>query len=177
MTMRARLLLDLSLFGALLLAYNPAWTHIALHEWLCVVVIAPLLVHFIVNWEMTMRIVRRFSAIVRATPRVNLVIDGALFVAAVTVTLSGFMVSQVVARAFGIVVIPASIWVQTHSISADATIALLLVHFALHWKWIVNAARRLSGPVPVAAKAADPVSALRVATGRLTVPTYTQGER
>ena len=177
MTMRARLLLDLSLFGALLLAYNPAWTGIALHEWLCVAVVAPLLVHIIVNWDMTMRIVRRFSALVRATPRVNLVVDGALFVAAVTVTVSGFMVSQVVARAFGIVVIPTSIWVQTHSLSADATIALLLVHFALHWKWIANAARRLSRPAPSATGAADPVAALRVATDHLTMPTFTRGER
>ena len=54
MTARARLWLDLALFGALFLAYNPAWTRIAVHEWLSVVTIVPLLFHVIVNWDQTL---------------------------------------------------------------------------------------------------------------------------
>ncbi len=101
MSARARLWLDLALFGALFLAYNPAWTRIAVHEWLSVIIIVPLLFHVIVNWDQTLAIMRRFAEIVRATPKVNLVVDAALFVAGVTVMLSGLFVSQYVLRAVG----------------------------------------------------------------------------
>ena len=171
MTIKSRLYLDLALFGALLLAYNPAWTGLAVHEWLCVAAIVPLLFHVIINWDQTLQILRRFAAIVRAMPKVNLVVDAGLFVAAVTVTVSGFMVSQAVAGALGISITPTALWIRVHSIGADATIALLLVHFVLHWRWIVNAARRLGRPSAAAQRAADPLTPVRLATRRLaTVP-------
>ena len=81
MTARARLWLDLALFAALFLGYNPAWTGLAVHEWLCVIAIVPLLFHVIINWDQTLQILRRFAEIVRATPKVNLIVDAALFVA------------------------------------------------------------------------------------------------
>jgi hypothetical protein len=167
MSARARLYLDLALFGALFVAYNPAWTGLAVHEWLSIAAIVPLLFHVIINWDQTLRILRRFAAIARATPKVNLIVDGVLFVAAVTVMLSGLMVSQAVAGALGIAIVPTALWASVHSISADATIMLLLVHFALHWKWIVNAARRLGRPARLAREASDPVAAIRMATRRL----------
>ena len=165
MSARARLWLDLALFGALFLAYNPAWTGVAVHEWLCVVVIVPLLFHVIVNWDMTLAILRRFGEKLRATPKVNLVVDVALFIVAVTAMLSGLLISQSVARVFGVVIMPDSLWVSTHSWSADATILLLLVHFALHWRWIVNASQKLVRRS--SSRVDDPVAAVRMATRRL----------
>ena len=146
MTARARLWLDLALFAALFIGYNPAWTGIAVHEWLCLIAVVPLLFHVIINWDQTLKILSRFAEIVRATPKVNLVVDAALFVAAVTVMLSGLLISQSVMRAVGITIAPSALWVSTHSWSADATILLLLVHFALHWRWIVKTAGKLGRP-------------------------------
>jgi len=165
MSARARLWLDLALFGALFIAYNPAWTRIAVHEWLSVLVIVPLLFHVIINWDQTLKILSRFAAIVRAMPKVNIVVDAALFVAAVTVMLSGLLISQYVLRAVGLTIVPTSVWVTAHRWSADATIALLLVHFALHWRWIAKAAGKLGRPRRDAAD--DPILAIRVATRRL----------
>ncbi len=174
MTTRSRLYLDLALFGALFAAYNPAWTGLAVHEWLCVVAFVPLLFHIVVNWDQTLQILRRFAVIVRATPKVNLVVDAALFVAAVAVMLSGLLISQVVAGVAGVTILPSSLWMTVHSVSADLTIGLLLVHFVLHWKWIVNAAGKL-GRAPRAVRASsDPVAEIRLATRRLaTVPART----
>jgi hypothetical protein len=162
---RARLWLDLALFAALFLGYNPAWTGMAVHEWLCVITVVPLLFHVIINWDQTLKILRRFAEIVRTTPKINLVVDAALFVAGVTVMLSGLLISQSVAGTFGIAIVPSSLWVSTHSWSADATILLLLVHFALHWRWIANVAGKLGRSRPQAP--ADPVAAVRLATRRL----------
>ena len=146
MTSRSRLWLDLALFGALLVAYNPSWTGLALHEWLCAAAIAPLLLHLVINWDQTMAIARRFAEHLRQTPRLHLVVDSALFVSAVGVTLSGFMVSRAIAGALGLVFTPSALWISVHSFTADATIALLVVHFALHWKWITGVARRMARP-------------------------------
>jgi hypothetical protein len=144
MSQRSRLLLDLALFGALFVAYNPAWSGLAVHEWLCVVAFPALLFHLVVNWDQTLQVVRRLAERLRTMSKVNLVVDAALFVAAITVMLSGLLVSQHVAGVFGITIIPRTLWVTTHSWSADATMALLLVHAVLHWRWILKAAMRLS---------------------------------
>ncbi len=173
MTARVRLWLDLALFGTLFLGYNPAWTGIAVHEWLCVIAVVPLLFHVIINWDQTLRILERFAEIVRATPKVNLVVDAALFVVAVTVMLSGLLISQYVAKVVGLTVVPTSLWVTAHRWSADATIALLLVHFALHWRWIVKTAGKLGRPR--ANVADDPILAIRLATRRL--ETASRGEQ
>jgi hypothetical protein len=173
MTARARLWLDLTLFAALFIGYNPAWTGIAVHEWLCLIAIVPLLFHVIINWDQTLRVLSRFAEIVRATPKVNLVVDAALFVAGVTVMLSGLLVSQSVMKAVGIAVTPSALWASTHSWSADATILLLLVHFALHWRWIVKTAGKLGRPR--AAAEDDPILAIRLATRRL--ETSPRGEK
>lgn len=166
MTARARLWLDLALFGALFVAYNPAWTGIPVHEWLCLAALVPLLFHVVVNWDQTLAVLRRFAALVKTLPKVNLVVDAALFVASVTVMLSGLLVSQSVARAIGVTIVPDALWVSTHRWSADATVALLLVHFALHWRWIVNVAGRLGRPAGRRTPN-DPVAAVRLETRRL----------
>ena len=168
MTARARLWLDLALFAALFLGYNPAWTGIAVHEWLCVIAIVPLLFHVIINWDQTLQILRRFAEIVRATPKINLIVDAALFVAFVTAMLSGLLISQSVAGTVGITIAPSALWVSTHAWSADATILLLLVHFALHWRWIVKTAGKLGRPRRDVAD--DPIVAVRLATRRLETP-------
>ena len=170
MSARARLWLDLALFAALFVAYNPMWTGIAVHEWLCVIALVPLLFHVVINWNQTLQVLRRFAQRLRAMPKVNLVVDAALFVAFVTVMLSGLLVSQSVAGSLGVTIVPDSLWVSTHAWSADATILLLLVHFALHWRWIVNAAGKL-GRVRAQARETDPVVAIRLATRRLDATT------
>ena len=95
-------------------------------------------------------------------------VDIALFVTAVTVMLSGLLISQSVMKAVGITIAPSSLWVSMHSWSADATILLLLVHFALHWRWIVKTAGKLGRPRQNVAD--DPIVAIRLATRRLETP-------
>lgn len=145
MTPRARLILDLALFAVLLVAYNPSWTGLAIHEWLCAAAVVPLLFHVITNWDWVLRVVHRFGERLRTMPRVNLVVDAGLFAAAVSVMTSGLMVSRAIAGAVGLTFAPDATWARVHSWSADATVALLLVHFALHWRWVVSTARRLGG--------------------------------
>jgi len=139
MKVRDRLIIDVALFVALLVANNPAWTGIAVHEWLSIAIVVPLGLHLVINWEWTVRVTRRLLDRMLHMSALNLVVDAALFVSAVAVMLSGLMVSQAIAGALGMAAAPGALWAAVHSVSASATVGLLLVHFALHWRWIVRA--------------------------------------
>ena len=166
MSARARLWLDLALFGALFIAYNPAWTRIAIHEWLSVLVIVPLLFHVIINWDQTLRdpepVRRDRPGDAQGQP--------------------GRGRGPVRRRRDRDAERPAHLPVRRESGRPDdradvrcgsARTAgrptppslLLLVHFALHWRWIVKAAGKLGRPPRVTAD--DPILAIRMATRRL----------
>jgi len=173
MSVRGRLLLDLAMFGALLAAFNPGSTGLAWHEWLSVAVIVPLLYHLVINWDKVLRVMTTFAEKLWHGSRLDLVVDAALFVLAVTAMMSGLMVSQVVAPVLGVHLTPTSIWVSVHDWSADFTIVLLLVHTALHWRWIyrctLNFAGRIAGQGAPAPRPEDAVLAgLRRENRRLT---------
>jgi hypothetical protein len=56
--------------------------------------------------------------------------------------LSGIMISRSVMSVLGIQITASQTWRFLHSWSANLTLILVGVHFALHWKWIVSTFRR-----------------------------------
>jgi hypothetical protein len=144
MSTKSRLILDATLFAAFLLAYCPATTGISVHEWLSLALVIPALFHVIVNWDWVTRVVAAIAEKLRTRSALDLVVDGLLFVATVTVMLSGLMVSQVVSSVMGVTLVPTYTWHAAHSVSADAVVVLLLVHLALHWRRVIGAVGRLA---------------------------------
>jgi len=138
MSTRNRLLLDVALFAAIVIAYAPSATGISVHEWLALAIVVPTLLHLVLNWDWVVRSASKLIDRLSTVSRLNLVVDVALFVAAVTVTVSGFMVSQAISTALGISVTATALWASVHSFSADATMLLLFAHFALHAKWMAR---------------------------------------
>jgi len=162
MRTRTRLLLDLGLTAALVVAFNPAWSGIPVHQWLSIAVIAPLVVHLVVNWEWALRIVGRFFRKLLSVSRLNFVVDAALLVATVTVMLSGFMVSPALFVPFGMRFAVTTQWVVVHAWSANATMGLLAIHGVLHVKWALGAVRKLVAQ----RSSATALSGARVPVGR-----------
>ncbi len=146
MRARPRLFLDLALAAGLLLAFYPKWTGIPVHQWLSIAIIGPLALHFIVNWEWALRVARKFFAKLFSASRANFVVDCALMVSTVAVMLSGFMVSPQLLAPLGIHVTWTYSWHVVHLWSANATVALLVLHGALHWRWALGVARRMVAP-------------------------------
>ena len=141
MSARTRLLVDTVLLAAFVAAYYPFKTGLAIHEWLCLIVIIPSLVHLVVNWDWAQRAATKLFGRMRSTTRLNFAVDSALFVAVISAMLSGFLVSRVIGGALGYSASPLLIWHRVHSLSADATIVLALVHLGLHWRWVVRVVR------------------------------------
>ncbi len=136
MSTKNRVILDVALLAAIVVAYAPSLTGVSIHEWLSVAILVPSLVHLVLNWDWVVRFAKTTAERLRATTAVNAMVDVALFVAAVAVVLSGLVISQAVLPALGISLGATSIWYSLHSLSADATVVLMLVHFALHAKWM-----------------------------------------
>ena len=136
-----RLLIDVLLFAAIVAAYKPGATGFAVHEWLSVALTVPIFVHLVVNWDWVGRAGKALFRRLRRATRLNFAVDTLLFVATVTVMLSGFMVSRALAGAIGLPTDPEPIWYTVHSMSADATLAFAILHLVLHRRWIVRVIR------------------------------------
>jgi predicted small integral membrane protein len=135
------------LFVAIVIAAHPAWTGIGLHEWLAVIIVLPALYHLVINWDWVVRWGTKLLDKLKAVSRINFVVDVALFLACVTVMVTGIMVLPgVVPTTEGTVVL--GVWRGAHKFSSDATILLMLAHFLLHAEWMSDALARSFAPRP-----------------------------
>jgi len=148
MSARARPALDAGLFATFLVAFSPTVTGISVHEWLSLAIIVPALIHLVINTDWVIHTAANIAARLRRVSALTLLLDTVLFVATVTVMLSGLMVSQVIAAALGVGGTRSAIWHVAHSFSATATIVLLLTHLALHIPWAARTVHRLSTASP-----------------------------
>lgn len=138
---RNRLLLDIALFAAFVVASNPLWTGITLHAWFSAILLAPVLYHIAINWDWVWRTADRIFEKLKAASRVNFFLDVVLFVATVTLMLSGIVVLP------GVLVpdpnsLVDDVWRGVHAMSSDTVLVLLVVHLLLHAKWMWEAAVR-----------------------------------
>ncbi len=139
MSTRTNLWIDAAIFIGFLVALEPNLTGITIHEWLGVALGAALIVHAALHWDWVIEVAIRFLRRLFRASQLNFVVDLLLFTAFVLVMLSGIMISRSVLLVLGIRVAASSSWRFLHSWSADVTLILAGLHFALHWKWIVAA--------------------------------------
>ncbi|MCE5209056.1 MAG: DUF4405 domain-containing protein [Chloroflexi bacterium] len=142
MSKKTNLWVDATIFIAFLVAFEPNLTGETIHEWLSLALAATLIVHVVLHWDWIMKVGVQFFRKLFHTSRLNFVIDALLFVASVMLMLSGILISRSIVNVLGIQLNPSMVWRQLHSWSADVCLILVGLHFALHWKWIVDAVTR-----------------------------------
>lgn len=124
------------------LAALPALTTIPLHEWLGIAAFVVLAVHLVFGLGEAWSMARSADRSKRAARWGNLVVDVLLLIALSVCMVSGLLVSGTVLPTFGLFADGYYFWDPLHAASAKAMLALLVVHLALHARWIANAARR-----------------------------------
>ncbi|MFZ5809506.1 MAG: DUF4405 domain-containing protein [Chloroflexota bacterium] len=134
---------DALIFIAFLLAFEPALTGIAIHEWLSLAFWGTIVLHLFLHWQWVLQVTLRFFRKLFHSSRLNYLVDVALFIAFVMVMLSGILISRSVLPALGITLPHDRTWRFLHSWSADLMLFLVGLHFALHWKWIWNTFKRV----------------------------------
>ena len=142
MSTKTNLTLDIAIFSAFLVASNPALTGLAVHEWLGVSFAAVLITHLLFHWDWIANLTKTFFKKLMHVSRLNFVVDSLLFVAMTAAMLSGLMISRNVLPAFGVQLDASRAWRSIHSLSANASLIFVALHFALHWKWFVTNVQR-----------------------------------
>jgi hypothetical protein len=142
------LLLDTGLLLTLFLMYEVKATGEAIHEWLGVGIALVMIVHILLHWQWVLTVTQRFLTGLKAEPRVQYILNIGIFIGFTTIIFSGLMISRSILPIFGLQGSNSWFWKWLHIQSADITFMLAALHIALHWQWIVNAARRyLISPV------------------------------
>jgi len=140
---KSKACVNLLLFVSFALASLPQATGIAVHEWLSVLVLLPLMVHLLSDWQWIARTLRQLFGRLPSESRFNLIWDSLLFINVVVVIVSGLMISEAVVPLTGSTVEIDRFWTVIHDFSSNLILAMLGVHLALHWAWISNVTRRL----------------------------------
>ena len=138
---KTNLILDIAIFIAFLVAANPRLTGNTIHEWLSLSFAAAIVTHLLFHWKWLVKVTTTYFKNFFHQSRLNYVVDLLFFVAMTVVMFSGLMISKDILSSLGIQLDVSRSWKSIHSLSADASMILLGIHFALHWKWIVNSVK------------------------------------
>lgn len=145
---KTNLILDLTIFAAFLVIASPKLTGNTIHEWLGVAFGAAIVTHLLFHWKWLVEVTTKFFKNFFNQSRLNYVVDLLFFLVMTAALLSGLMISKDVMSYLGIQLDASRSWKTIHNLASDASVILLGIHFALHWKWIVtNFGRYIVNPV------------------------------
>lgn len=141
---KTNLLLDTGIFAAFLVAMEPRFSGIAVHEWLSLALAATIIVHLLLHWKWITGVAAQFFKKLWHSSRLKFVVDTLLFVTFIAVMMSGILISRSALPALGIQLGQEDgAWRMLHRLSADASVLLVGLHFALNWGWVASTVKRL----------------------------------
>lgn len=135
-------IVDVGLFAIFLLMMNVPLTGIAVHEWLGIGVGAALVVHLVQHGNWVSTNTDRLTSATSFKNRLNWVMMAVLFLAFVSIIVSGLVISEVALPWLGIQTAYSSFWLWLHLFSVNVVLLTTAFHLALHWKWITNSFSR-----------------------------------
>ncbi|MCB9420140.1 MAG: DUF4405 domain-containing protein [Ardenticatenaceae bacterium] len=136
------LIVDLAIVTGFLVSLQPHFTGMAIHEWLGVSLGGAFLLHILLHWRWLYATAGRFFGKLAQQSRINFILNLALLIDFTLITLSGILISEEVLPFLGLSGSHDMTWKWLHTTFADAAIWIVGLHIALHWKWVLNAARK-----------------------------------
>ena len=138
MSTKTNLIVDTTIFAGFLVMSNPHLTGNTIHEWLGVSFAAAIVTHLLLHWDWIVKIGREFFRKILHQAGLNFVVNTLFFIAMTGSLFSGLLISKDVMSFLGIQLDVSRSWKSIHVLLSDASVILLGVHFALHWKWVVT---------------------------------------
>lgn len=136
------LILDTLLFLAMAVLLEPRFAGLAIHEWLGLAVLPPIILHILLAWPWIGTLAVRLRAKGAWRLRVNVFLNSLLFVTFVVVAFSGIMTSLIALPAMGISPGNYASWRLLHREWEVYLQVVVGLHIAMNWGWIVGAVRR-----------------------------------
>ncbi|MCL1065824.1 cytochrome b/b6 domain-containing protein [Shewanella olleyana] len=140
---KTRFVMNLWLLVGFVLVCAPRATGIALHEWLSVVFIVPLVIHLLLHWDWLKALPKKFVGKLSGESRFNAIWDALFYLAMLMVILSGFLVSEVIFPLLGIPLEILPVWSKIHHDLGNLLMPMLGIHLAMHWPWIKSMTKRM----------------------------------
>lgn len=139
---KTNLVVDIIIFVVFLIVYEVKATGKTIHEWIGIAIGLIFIVHIILHWKWLVSSTKQFLTRLKTESRLNYILDIIIYVGFTTIIYSGIMISESFLPTFGIKLIQNHYWKEIHFVSVDITLFFTAIHFALHWKWIVNNFKR-----------------------------------
>ncbi len=136
------LIVDLSIVTGFLVSLQPHFTGMTIHEWLGVSLAGAFLFHILLHWRWLYATTSRFFSKLARQSRINFILNLTLLITFTLIILSGILISEEVLPFLGLEGSHDHAWESLHKTSADLAIWIVGLHIALHWKWVLNAARK-----------------------------------
>lgn len=140
--------LDLALTIVFIVAMEEHFTGLALHELLGLFFGGLFLIHILLHWDWVVSITRTFFRKLLHESRLNYVLNALLLLAALTVSVTGILISRTLGLSLDWVGTASETLEQLHMISAELILLVVALHVALHWKWILTNGVRLFAWLP-----------------------------
>ncbi len=140
-------------YGLTFLFARRTWDDI--HTWSSVLMIAVALLHIALHWKWIRNMSRRFllelagrSEPMNPRGRFNLLVNAAIGITFVLSAVSGVYFLFVGGSHGGLnpdplILFPRTAWDSIHTWSSVLMIIAAIIHFAIHWRWVVNVIRRV----------------------------------
>lgn len=136
---KRNLILDTLLLLALLVVSVPNFSGKVIHEWLGVALLLVVVFHIFLHWDWIISVGKKYFSKLWHTSRLKFFVDILVFLSFISVSFSGLVISENFMPALGLSFNTTSmVWRILHSLTADAAVMLIGLHFALNWKWVVN---------------------------------------
>ncbi|MCU1366785.1 MAG: hypothetical protein JWN39_2424 [Ilumatobacteraceae bacterium] len=135
--------LDTVLLVAFALDYSFQFTGLSIHEWIGLGFGIALLAHITLHWDWALRTSKRLFCRLAGRERIRWIVDFALLLVMTLCVASGVLISRSALPALGITPVADAFWTGLHTTSADVTVALVGLHVALSWRWILTVGRRI----------------------------------
>jgi len=142
MSTKSNLILDLGMFSIFMVVANPHLTGNTVHEWLALSLAGAVLTHILVHWKWVVNVAKEFFKKLWHQSRLNFVVNTLFFATMLGSLISGLMISESVMSTLGIQLTVDRSMRMLHSTFSNASMAVLAVHVALHWKWVINSLGR-----------------------------------
>lgn len=152
-------IMDAVLFGGFLLALALDLTGVALHQWLGVAIAALAGWHLAAHSTWVKTVTARFLGRTSGRARLFYVVDAALAVGLLAISVTGLVISTWADLALA----NYAAWFNVHVTASLLTLGLLVAKIGLHWRWIVNVSQRRLFPTPATRGRTQPVQPAAVA--------------
>lgn len=131
-------ILDVVLFFAFVIAFWLDLTGLSVHQWLGVTIGAVIGLHMILHWKWIKNVTARFFGRTSNQAKLYYVIDAALLLGLVLITITGLVISSWLN-------LPLENYLSWRVVHVDVsifTLAVVVAKIGLHWRWIVKTARK-----------------------------------